>query len=203
MDYRTQTDHFKYKDPGEVTGLYGWQNGGKTYIIAEVGLGHPEVDAISDSTTLYIDNVAVGNGTHVAKVVNADGAVSRVLFSYSSDSASGRPLYERDHSLPYALKEYAEKHTDRLHGAMVACEGKLYAMSALMDNDHAQDMWSYDVALDTWALVELPKESVHAHLHPGCLATMKGKVYMNGNAKDSTSGEPETALWQLDPSTGE
>lgn len=74
MDLNAQTGVIKYKDPGEITGLYRWNNGGKSYIIAEVGLGHPEVDRIDDSTTLYIDNVAVGNGgvfTGASSVIRA------------------------------------------------------------------------------------------------------------------------------------
>ena len=340
LDLNGQDGKIKYKDPGEITGLYGWSNGGKTYIIVEVGLGRPEVDNINDSTTFYIDNVAVGNGssftgayeemagtsmatpfitgclaviakdepasstltpaqleleareraakllasvdyddslsklcrtggrvnlhgqstftkkapliaqaiwqdgelkitgcffggsgelfiddadaetttwsdnsisafvdgldngTHVAKVVNADGAVSRVLFSYSSDYASGRPLYERNHSLPLSLKEYADKNTDRLRGAMVVCNGKIYAMSATMEHDIAQDMWSYDIASDTWAFVDLPKDYARADLLPGCMTAMKGKVYLLGSALDSEGGVGEPALWAYDTSTG-
>ena len=341
LDFKSQFDVLKYKDPGEVAGLYGWNSGGKTYVIAEVGLGRPEVGSIDDSTTFYIDNVAVGNGgaftgayevmagtsmatpcvtgcltviakdepasstlsadqleleareraakllaavdyddelsklcrtggrvnlqgqstftkkapliakalwkddeltvdgcffggsgklfvddveaaaatwsdnaitasvsgldngTHVAKVVNADGAVSRVLFSCSSDSAPGRPLYERNHSLPMSLQDYADKNTDRLYGAMVACNGKLFAVSATMDQNIAQDMWSYDIASDTWALVELPKDFVCEGLRPGCLAAMKGKVYMVGSARINEDDDTENALWQYDTSTSE
>ena len=336
MDVPTQEGTIKYTDPGELSGLYGWSKDGKTYIIAEVGLGRPEVNNINDSTTLYIDNVAVGNassftgayevmagtsmatpcvtgclaviakdepasstlsseqleleareraakllasvdydddlaklcrtggrvnlreqstftkkapliaqaiwengelkitgcffgnagelyvddaetesttwsdnsitafvdgldnGTHVAKVVNDDGAVSRVLFSYSTDYASGRPLYERDHSLPLSLKEYTDKNTDRLRGAMVACNGKLYAMSATMDHDIVQDMWSYDIASDTWALVELPEGYTRAVQQPGCMTAKDGKVYLLGEGQGDDS---DAVLWQYDTTT--
>lgn len=341
LNFETEEVRYKYKDPGEVSGLYVWENNGRKYIIAEVGLGEPEVDRINGSTTLYIDNVAVGNGgsftgayevmagtsmatpcvagclaviakdepessklssdeleleareraakllaavdydeslsklcrtggrvnlhgqstftkkaplidrtvcaddelkvsgyffgtsgklfiddeevetamwsdtsltaavseltngTHVVKVLNSDGAVSRALFSYSSDSASGRPLYERDHSLPLSLKEYASNNTARLRGPLVSCNGKLYAMSAGSTGDNCQDMWSYDLASDAWAYVGLPSDYYHGGQYIGCMAALKEKLYLLGWTKKENGEMGQGALWQYDTSTGE
>ena len=49
-----------YNDIGEVAGVYEWEDSGSKYIIAELGIGPNGSGSISESTTLYIDNVAVG-----------------------------------------------------------------------------------------------------------------------------------------------
>ena len=54
-----------YRDPGEIRGVYTWEDGGQTYLIARIGIGNVTEDSRSleaaDDTSLYIDNVAVGD----------------------------------------------------------------------------------------------------------------------------------------------
>ena len=54
-----------YRDPGKVTGPYEWENEGRTYLIARIGIGEVAPDSRSreagKDTALYIDNAAVGD----------------------------------------------------------------------------------------------------------------------------------------------
>ena len=52
-----------YEDPGELTGVYGWENNGKTYVIAGFALAAPDPHgpAADENTVLYLDNIALGN----------------------------------------------------------------------------------------------------------------------------------------------
>ena len=54
-----------YKDPGGITGIYEWEDQGQTYLIARIGIGHVAKDSrsyeITQDTTLYFDNAAVGD----------------------------------------------------------------------------------------------------------------------------------------------
>ena len=54
-----------YRDPGEIRGVYTWEDGGQTYLIARIGIGNVTEDSrsleVADDTSLYIDNVAVGD----------------------------------------------------------------------------------------------------------------------------------------------
>lgn len=55
----------EYRDPGEITGLYEWEDQDQTYVIARIGIGEVIHDSrsyeVTPDTTLYIDNVAVGD----------------------------------------------------------------------------------------------------------------------------------------------
>ena len=59
---REENGLWNYEDPGKVTGLYAWENQGKTYVIAEIGLGSPDPSASVNPSKLYVDQIAVGNG---------------------------------------------------------------------------------------------------------------------------------------------
>lgn len=52
-----------FTDPGELTGVYGWEKDGKTYVI--VGFGKtssdPSSPAADENTTIYLDNIGLGN----------------------------------------------------------------------------------------------------------------------------------------------
>ena len=54
-----------YKDPGEITGIYEWKDGEQAYLIARIGIGDVTPDSrsleVTKDTSLYIDNVAVGD----------------------------------------------------------------------------------------------------------------------------------------------
>ena len=54
-----------YKDPGEITGIYEWEDQEQNYLIARIGIGHVANDSrsyeITQDTTLYFDNAAVGD----------------------------------------------------------------------------------------------------------------------------------------------
>lgn len=52
----------EYTDPGKVTGVYGWENNGSTYIIVRYAIGSaaPQTPTPSSDTKLLLDNVVVG-----------------------------------------------------------------------------------------------------------------------------------------------
>ncbi len=340
LDFVSQDVTLHYKDPGEVSGIYGWNNGGKPYVIAEFGLSDPEVNTVNDQTTLYVDNVAVGNsgcytgayeimagtsmaapcvtgcltvigadepesstlaadkleleareraakllaavdyddnlsklcrtggrvnlheqasfdrkaplitrsvcyggvlevsgyffgasgtllvdgneveplswedgtimayvegldnGTHVVTVTNEDDAVMRDVFSFSEDDASGKPLYERDLSLPINVPEYVQRETDRLVAPMVACAGKLFVIGGSSEREFFQGIWAYDIALDTWSAVQAPEGfATKQEVYPGCMAAMGGNVYLVGAVNEKNGEDMGRGLWRLDPAT--
>ena len=54
-----------YRDPGEITGIYEWEDQEQTYVIARIGIGEVIHDSrsyeVTPDTALYIDNAAVGD----------------------------------------------------------------------------------------------------------------------------------------------
>ena len=54
-----------YRDPGEITGIYEWEDQEQTHVIARIGIGEVIHDGrsyeVTPETALYIDNVAVGD----------------------------------------------------------------------------------------------------------------------------------------------
>lgn len=104
------------------------------------------------------------NGPHVAKVKNADGAFTRVVFSYSSAQASGRPLYEnelvpleKDATVAEAV---AKKDTDSFFGPMAACDGSVFAITVKAQPENLADtVWRYDTSANTWKDLGMPVES--------------------------------------------
>jgi hypothetical protein len=168
-----------------------------------------EVETLGWQDDLLVASVgALANGPHVAKVVNEDGAVSRAVFSRSSDAATGRLLYERTHSLPQALPEYASQESARLCGPMVSCGDKLFALASSTPASVISGLWSYDTATDSWASVELPEDYAPQLATDGSLAATKGKVYMVGAGlpegdDENSDGDAEQvpALWEYDVAT--
>ncbi|MCR5451792.1 MAG: S8 family serine peptidase, partial [Lachnospiraceae bacterium] len=62
QNYKANEDDFGPKDPGEVNGLYVWENNGKKYALAEFSSAVPEGEEdLTDKTLFYVDNVAIGD----------------------------------------------------------------------------------------------------------------------------------------------
>ena len=328
-----------YVDPGHISGVYLWQDGGRLYLIAEVGVGRGPIDNLQDTTMLYIDNVAVGgkdawrgaysymsgtsmatpcvsgclgviakderenstyssselemlalqraakllasvqydeslstlcrtggrvdlsqnpgftqlapiiaraeadestlsiagyffgdagklfiddvavkaaswatgkitasvrglvNGSHVAKVVNSSGAISRIIFSYFSEDADGRKLYENTLSLPLDQPGYVDDDTDLLYGDMVMLDGYAYAFSTHVQGNTGVALWRYDVAADSWTRCADMPASFGCEGWPGYMTALDGKIYVFGSYTISEE-ENEPRLWSFDPAKG-
>lgn len=333
-----------YRDPGEITGVYGWENGDRTYVIAKIGVGAVQKDGrqteVTDDTALYIDNVAAGdedaftgsyeimsgtsmaapavagclaviakdepessalteaeleeeareraakllaavdyddslselcrtggrvnlhgqtqfvkkapliskveardgtltvegwylgsegkiavddreieakrredgileanitglpNGSHVVKVTNEDGAVSRAVFSSSSAGSEGRRLYENTHSLPLDEPAFVEAGSDRIYEPAAVCGGRIYTMALTAKYKNLQGLWAYDIADDKWSCCSLPEGFRTEGVNSYCLTALRDRLYLCGtcqNQKESGEVEEESCLWRYEP----
>ncbi len=135
------------------------------------------------------------NGTHVAEIVNGDGAVSRILFS-SSEDAHGRRLYEYTHPLPIADPVFMADEADGFTG-MTAGEGSLYVM-AVHGNEQAISLWRFDEAAETWhRCAELPEDLKERSMENGGLVYYREKVWCYTTRKGLDPVTP--SLWIYDP----
>ena len=164
------------------------ETSGETLVISGCFFGDAAGTLAIDGTQVAVDSwtdekiVATlsgfDNGSHVAKVTNTDNAVMQCPFSYRSEQASGRPLYERTHSVPVNLPDYVADKTDRLFNTMVECDGSIYALAAKLKFAMAQSMWRYDTESETWSrCADLPAEIAEPDVSTPCLAAAGGKVY--------------------------
>ena len=110
-----------YEDPGELTGVYGWENNGKTYVIAGFALAAPDPNgpAADENTTLYLDDIALGDenagvsayqtmaGTSMAAPV-----VTAALSIIARDEADNSILADED------LEQMALERTAKLLAAV-------------------------------------------------------------------------------------
>lgn len=162
--------------------------------------GTLEVDDVKIAPTSWADGritatlEGLNNNSHVVKVVNGDGARMQALFSYRSESAAGRPLYECTLSVPVHLGAYKADNNDRFFGSMAACDGSIYAITAKMQYLNTQAMWRYDIAGDSWSrCADLPKSYRGQQIEPGTLAVLDGELYLYGGSPGIS-----TSLWRYD-----
>ena len=117
-----------------------------------------EVEALSwEDGAVRADVSGLSNGSHVVRVTNADGAVSRAVFSLSSESAQGRGLFERSHALPVHEQAFLENDCDRIYDSIAACGGRIYAFAVSAKYRMPQGLWSYDLKADKWSPCPLPE----------------------------------------------
>ena len=168
--------------------------------VLEIDGEEVEVDSWMDGQILATVS-GLSNGSHIARVTNPDGAMMQCPFSYSSDSAVGRPLYERSHSLPVSLPSYTADDSDRLHGSLVECGGSLYAMTATLKDNHPQALWRYNIANDAWSrCADIPKD-ITGENHKAGKATYSSIVSLNGKiyVRDLSQADYSVRLWAYDP----
>ncbi|MBP3892543.1 MAG: S8 family serine peptidase [Atopobiaceae bacterium] len=152
-----------------------------------------------------VSSLGLDNGSHVAKVTNADGAAMQMPFSYLNDSAAKIPLYERTHSVPVNDKTFVADKSDAFYGSMAYCDGNLYEISTGKGDRSTIAMWCYNVASDSWKRHDLPKgyESIlydgwTTQVNNNSLIAYKGKIYLKG--VDGLNNNWAT-LWCYDPSS--
>ena len=142
------------------------------------------------------------NGSHVAMVTNADGAVSRAVFSTSSQDAEGRMLFERSHSLPIGDPAYLADQSDRIYGSIAVCGEKLYTMSTTAKYREGQGFWCYDIGQDTWSRISMPDGFDPQSAKENEFVTFRDRLYLYGSCKEKDESGEETVkecLWRYEP----
>lgn len=145
---------------------------------------------------------AIPNGSHVVKVTNADGAVSRAVFSASSERSEGRRFYGSSHSLPLREKAFIEDNSDRIYGPAAYCGGRIYTMAVTAKYFRVQGMWYYDIAEDTWSQCSLPDGYNVNEVRTSSLAALNDRLYLCGSYESTDENGEETgdaALWRYEP----
>ena len=184
---------------GSLT-VEGWYFGTQ----GKIAVDDREIEALTWEDGRIQANISgIPNGSHVVRVVNADGAVSRAVFFVSSESAEGRRLFEKTHSLPVHEPAFIENDSDRIYDSIAACGGKIYAFAVAAQNKMLQGLWSYDIEQDKWSLCSLP-EGFHkeAQTDANQLAVLKDRLYLCGvsRTKNEENGiKDETCLWRYEP----
>ena len=139
----------------------------------------------------------------MVRVVNADGAVSRAVFFVSSESAEGRRLFEKTHSLPVHEPAFIENDSDRIYDSIAACGGKIYAFAVAAQNKMLQGLWCYDIAQDKWSLCSLPEGFyTEGQTDANQLAVLKDRLYLCGVSRTKNNEnriKDETCLWRYEP----
>ena len=166
------------------------------------------IDGVETGTQTWQDNVITAdirtlpNGSHVAAVTNADGAVNRVIFSTSYQDAEGRRLFERSHSVPVLYPEFIADQSDRIYGPMAISGGKIYTMTETAKYKIAQAIWCYDIEQDSWVRLALPEEYDPHSNNDGAFASLRDRLYLYGSFRDTEeAGENagKECLWRYEP----
>ena len=186
-------------EDGSLT-VKGWYFGTK----GTVAVDDKEIEALSwEDGIIRVDISDISNGSHVVRVTNEDGAVSRAVFGAASESAQGRRLFERSHSLPINEQAFIDNECDRIYDSFTGCGGKIYAFAVTAKNRTLQGIWCYDIEADKWSPCSLPED---LNLMTTCganqLAALGDRLYMYGTASvpsaDGRTGE-ESCLWRYEP----
>lgn len=166
------------------------------------------IDGVETGTQSWQDNVITAdigtlpNGSHVAAVTNADGAVNRVIFSTSYQDVEGRRLFERSHSVPVLYPEFIADQSDRIYGPMAISGGKIYTMTETAKYKIAQAIWCYDIEQDSWVRLALPEEYDPHSNKDGAFASLRDRLYLYGSFRDTEeAGENagKECLWRYEP----
>ncbi|MCR5810079.1 MAG: S8 family serine peptidase [Lachnospiraceae bacterium] len=166
------------------------------------------IDGVEIETQTWQDNIitadirALPNGSHVAAVTNADGAVNRAVFSTSSQDAEGRMLFERSHSVPVLYPAFIADQSDRIYGPMAISGGKIYTMAETAKYKIAQAIWCYDIEEDSWARLPLPEDYDPHSNKDGAFASLRDRLYLYGSfrsADETGENEDKGCLWRYEP----
>ena len=184
---------------GSLT-VEGWYFGTQ----GKIAVDNREIEALAWEDGRIQANISgILNGSHVVRVVNADGAVSRAVFFVSSESAEGRRLFEKTHSLPVHEPAFIENDSDRIYDSIAACGGKIYAFAVAAQNKMLQGLWCYDIAQDKWSLCSLPEGFyTEGQTDANQLAVLKDRLYLCGVSRTKNNEnriKDETCLWRYEP----
>ena len=184
---------------GSLT-VEGWYFGTQ----GKIAVDNREIEALTWEDGRIQANISgIPNGSHVVRVVNADGAVSRAVFFVSSESAEGRRLFEKTHSLPVHEPAFIENDSDRIYDSIAACGGKIYAFAVAAQNKMLQGLWCYDIAQDKWSLCSLPEGFyTEGQTDANQLAVLKDRLYLCGVSRTKNNEnriKDETCLWRYEP----
>ena len=148
---------------------------------------------------------SLANGSHVAKVTNGDGAVSRIVFAQSQDAAKGElPLYENTLATVVESPDHAKD--SRLYGPLVGCGGCLYAQTVAPGALRPEGLWRYDIAKNEWSRHALPvgytidgaaREGDIKTITRGGFVAYHDALYLFGGY--DMEGENVNRLWRYDP----
>ena len=188
------------QEDGNLT-VEGWYFG----TAGTVAVDDKEIEAITwEDGRIQVNLSGIPNGSHVVRVTNADGAVSRAVFTTSSETAEGRRLFEKTHSLPLREQAFIDNECDRIYDSIAACGGKIYAFAVSAKYRIPQSLWSYDIEQDRWSPCSWPEGfHIDASSSANQLAVLKDRLYLHGTLiKQSESGERTTeeyCLWRYEP----
>ncbi|MBQ8328023.1 MAG: S8 family serine peptidase [Lachnospiraceae bacterium] len=166
------------------------------------------IDGVEIETQTWQDNIitadirALPNGSHVAAVTNADGAVNRAVFSTSSQDAEGRMLFERSHSVPVFYPEFIADQSHRIYGPMAISGGKIYTITNTAKYKIAQAIWCYDIEEDNWARLSLPEGCDLQSIRDGAFASLRDRLYLYGihhSTDESGLDVSSGCLWRYEP----
>ena len=199
--------------------LYRADSDGSTLTIRGCFFGTGGTLAVDDESaavsswedgTITADVSSLGNGSHVAKVVTADGCVMRIVFAQSEGPKAAPndtlPLYENTHAVPVSASGFEKD--DCLYGPLVGCGGYMFAQAATTGNHAAQDFWRYSIATDTWSKHDLPQGygtpanpgapySIPA-LNKGGMVAYHNMLYLVGARRAETGNDYIGTLWKYD-----
>ena len=166
------------------------------------------IDGVEIETQTWQDNIitadirALPNGSHVAAVTNADGAVNRAVFSTSSQDAEGRMLFERSHSVPVLYPAFIADQSDRIYGPMAISGGKIYTMTETAKYKIAQAIWCYDIEEDSWARLSLPEGCDPQSIRGAAFASLRDRLYLYGvhlSTDEAGLNVSRGCLWRYEP----
>ena len=166
------------------------------------------IDGVETGTQTWQDNIitadirALPNGSHVAAVTNADGAVNRVVFSTSSQDAEGRMLFEKAHSVPTNYPAFIADQSHRIYGPMAVSGGKIYMLTNTAKYKIAQAIWCYDIGQDSWARLSLPEGCDPQSIKDGAFASLRDRLYLYGThllTDEAGLDASKGCLWRYEP----
>lgn len=166
------------------------------------------IDGVEIETQTWQDNIitadirALPNGSHVAAVTNADGAVNRAVFSTSSQDAEGRMLFERSHSVPVLYPAFIADQSHRIYGPMAISGGKIYTMTNTAKYKIAQAIWCYDIEEDSWARLSLPEGCDPQSIRGAAFASLRDRLYLYGvhlSTDEAGLNVSRGCLWRYEP----
>ena len=166
------------------------------------------IDGVEIETQTWQDNIitadirALPDGSHVAAVTNADGAVNRAVFSTSSQDAEGRMLFERSHSVPVLYPAFIADQSHRIYGPMAISGGKIYTMTNTAKYKIVQAIWSYDIEQDSWERLPLPEGCDPQSIRDGDFASLRDRLYLYGihlSTDESGLNVSRGCLWRYEP----
>ena len=184
---------------GKLT-VEGWYFGTE----GTIAVDDREIGALRwEDGKVLADVSGIPNGSHVVRITNADGKVSRAVFSSSSENSEGRRLFENTLSLPLEEPGFVQNDHDRLYCSIAACGGKIYATAATAKYKSLQGIWSYDIAEDKWSPCAVPEDLEQGTMCDfNQMAVLNDRLYLCGtffHTNEDGDIIEEQSLWRYEP----